>query len=295
MSNIKLIATDMDGTLLNEGRSISEENIHAIKEAQEDGINVIVATGRDYTETIHPLKQAGLRLPLICVNGADLRKEDGEILHQQTLSMDQFDQLNLILTEEGIYFEIYTSKGAYTNDDKQGLDLVIDLLLTTGEFSSYDEAMQLAEKRFEEGAINRTKDYKDLLEKPNYDLFKLLAFSKDETRRERAKKRIEKEMDVSISASARDNLEITHKDATKGKGLEIIAKEYGIDLAKTMVIGDNYNDVSMMKVAGYSVAMGNAETEIKNLCDMVTKPNSEDGVAHAIRSVMGKKRESLKS
>ncbi|WP_280768323.1 Cof-type HAD-IIB family hydrolase [Salipaludibacillus daqingensis] len=288
MTNIQLIATDMDGTLLNDGRSVSKENILAIKEAQKAGIHVVVATGRDYTEAAYPLKEAGLRLPLICVNGADLRKEDGEIIHQQTLSMEQFNIMDRILKEESIYFEIYTSKGAYTNDDKQGLDLVIDLLLTTGEFNSYDEAMQLAEKRFQEGSVNRTNDYKRLLEYPQYDLFKLLAFSKDETRRERAKKRIENELDVSISASAKDNLEITHNLATKGKGIEIIAKEYGTVLAQTMAIGDNYNDVSMMKKAGLSVAMGNAETEIKNMCDIITKPNSEDGVADAIRSVISK-------
>jgi len=286
MTTIKLIATDMDGTLLNGSRAVSKENILAIREAEEAGIEVIVATGRDYTEAIYPLKEAGLRIPLICVNGADLRREDGQIIHQQTLSMDQFKQINQILTEEKVYFEIYTSKGAYTNDDKQGLDLVVDLLLTTGEFHSYDEAMQLAEKRFQDGSVNRTSDYQTLLEQSQYDLFKILAFSKDDIRRERAKKRIEKEMDLSISASAKDNLEITHKHATKGKALEIMAKEYGIDLAQTMVIGDNYNDVSMMKKAGYSVAMGNAEAEIQNLCDHVTKPNSEDGVALVIRSVI---------
>lgn len=293
MTHIKLIATDMDGTLLNEGRSISDENILAIKEAQEDGIDVIVATGRDYTEAAYPLKEAGLRLPLICVNGADLRFEDGQIIHQQTLSMDQFKQMNQILTEEGIYFEIYTSKGAYTNDEKQGLDLVVDLLLTTGDLSSYDEAMQLAEKRFQDGAVNRAKNYQALLEKPNYQLFKLLAFSKDKSSRDRAKKRMEQEMDVSISSSGKDNLEITHKDATKGKGIEIMTKHYGLDLSQTMVIGDNYNDVPMMKVAGFSVAMENAEAEIKSLCDMVTKSNSENGVAYAIRSIIEKVEKSV--
>ncbi|WP_416149624.1 Cof-type HAD-IIB family hydrolase [Salipaludibacillus sp. HK11] len=286
MTKIKLIATDMDGTLLDEARAVSTENIRIIKEAQRLGIKVIVATGRDYTEAVFPLKEAGLRLPLICVNGADIRKEDGEILHQQTLSTEQFKKMDRILTEEEVYFEIYTSKGAYTNDEKQGLQLVVDVLLTTGAYSSYDNALKLAEKRFEEGAINRVDNYLTLLEKSGYQLFKLLAFSKDDVKRERAKRRLEEELEITISASANDNLEITNKSATKGNGLEIMSKHYNIDLPETMVLGDNFNDVSMMKVAGYAVAMENADPVIKALCDLVTKSNEEDGVAHAIQKVI---------
>ncbi|PYZ95316.1 hydrolase [Salipaludibacillus keqinensis] len=284
---MEMIATDMDGTLLNDGRSVSEENIKAIEEAQRAGINVIVATGRDYTEAVTPLKEAGLKLPLICVNGADIRREDGQIIHQQTLNLDVFKQMNAILTKEDIYFEMYTTKGAYTNDDQKGIDLIVDLLLSTGDFSSYDQAMQLAEKRFQEGAINRAKDYQALLEENSHiQLLKLLAFSKDEVSRERAKHQMEKELDVAISASARDNLEITHHEATKGSGIEIMSNHYGINLSETMAIGDNFNDVSMMKQAGYSVAMGNAEQEIKRICDHTTKKNTDNGVAHAIRSVI---------
>ncbi|SER47031.1 Cof-type HAD-IIB family hydrolase [Salipaludibacillus aurantiacus] len=286
MRNIQLIATDMDGTLLNDGRSVSKENVQAIREAQAAGITVAVATGRDYTEAVLPLKEAGLRLPLICVNGADLRMEDGNIIHQKTLGYDQFELMNNILTEEDIYFEIYTSKGAYTNNEKKGLDLVVDLLLTTGEFSSYSQAMELAEKRFEEGAVNRTKDYREVINQPETSLFKLLAFSKDTEKRERAKKRLMSGMDVSVSASAKDNLEITHLDATKGKGIEIMSDYFNVGLDETMVIGDNFNDVPMMKTAGYAVAMGNAESEIKSICDHVTKNNTEHGVAHAVRSII---------
>lgn len=286
MNKINLIAIDMDGTLLNDGRSVSKANVQAILEAEKAGKKVMVATGRDYTEAVAPLKEAGLRLPLICVNGADIRREDGKILHQQTLSMEQFKTAAEMLREESIYFEIYTTKGAYTDNEKKGLELVVDLLRTTGEFSSYEEAMKLAEQRFAEGVINRTTSYETVLAEENVGLFKLLAFSTDETRRDRVKQAMEQQLDVSISASAKDNLEITHRDATKGKGLEVMSSYYGIDISHTMVIGDNFNDVSMMEAAGFPVAMGNAEAEVKEMCDYVTASNTEDGVARAIERVM---------
>lgn len=286
MKKIKLIATDMDGTLLNDGRAVSAENVRAIEEAQRAGITVAVATGRDYTEAVNPLKEAGLRMPLICVNGADIRNEDGGIIHQQTLPLEQFDMMNAILSEEDIYFEIFTSKGAYTNNEQKGLDLVVDLLLSTGEFSSYDQAMQLAEKRFEEGSVNRVKHYRQVLETPRVNLFKLLAFSKDTEKRKRAEHRLNTELSVSVSSSAPDNLEITHKEATKGSGITCMSDYLNIDLADTMAIGDNFNDLSMMKKAGYAVAMGNAEKDIKQACHEVTQTNIDDGVAHAIRSVI---------
>lgn len=286
MKRIDMIATDMDGTLLNDGRRVSKANIDAVLEAQKAGKTVIVATGRDYTEAVTPLKEAGLRLPLICVNGADIRREDGKVLHQQTLAKDEFKVMATMLREEDIYFEIYTSKGAFTDNEEKGLELVVDLLQTTGEFSSEEEARKLAEKRFEEGAINRAKSYEAVLKEENTELFKLLAFSTDDVRRTRVKEAMELKLNVSISSSAKDNLEITHKDATKGKGIEVMASYYGIDVAHTMVIGDNFNDVSMMKVAGLPVAMGNAEDEIKEICKFVTTTNVEDGVAKAIQSVI---------
>ncbi|UJW59717.1 HAD family hydrolase [Bacillus sp. A116_S68] len=283
---MKFIATDMDGTLLDNNRKVSEESVRAIKEAQKAGITVVVATGRDYTEAITPLKEVGLRLPLICVNGADIREEDGNIIQQQSLSTDQFNAINRILQEEEIYFEITTSKGTYTNNEKRGLELVVDLLKTTGEFSSYEEAMALAEKRFEQGAVFRTDDYHEILGGEGTLLLKVLAFSTDREKRERAEAKLAQELNISVSASARDNLEITHQYATKGKGIEIMTKRFDLDVSEAMVVGDNFNDVSMMQIAGYAVAMGNAEKEIKQLCDFTTATNGEDGVAKAIRSVI---------
>ncbi|WP_244895454.1 Cof-type HAD-IIB family hydrolase [Evansella clarkii] len=288
--DIRLIATDMDGTLLNDGREISPENIKAIHAAIEQGIEVAVATGRDYTEAVMPLKEADLRLPLVCVNGAEVRERDGEIIHQQILTYEDFVAMQAILEEEKLYYEVYTTKGAYSNNAKRGLDVIVDLLVNTGKFGSYDEVMSLAEERFAEGAINMTDDYNALLQQEGVELFKILAFTEDDEKRNRAKHQLTRKMDVAVSSSAKENLEITHISATKGEGIRQLSRHFNIPVENMMVIGDNFNDVSMMKTAGYSVAMGNAEEEVKQICDEVTDENVNAGVAKAINRILGVKK-----
>src|SRR5690606_19622197 len=102
-------------------------------------------------------------------------------------------------------------------------------------------------------------------------------------------KRFEQISGITVTASGRQNIEITHKSAKKGNALKRYTEKRGISLAETMAIGDNYNDLSMLEVVGYSVAMGNAETEIKEACRHVTGLNTEDGVAEAIYKVLEEK------
>ncbi|WP_232735767.1 Cof-type HAD-IIB family hydrolase [Alteribacter populi] len=281
MTNIRLIATDMDGTLLNSERKISKANAEAIRYAESKGITVAVATGRDYTEAIAPLKEAGLRLPLICVNGAEMRSRDGQILSQAPLDKTLYNQMSAILREENVYYEMYTTKGSFTENQQKGIDIVVNIMMSTGEFATYDEVMKVAEARFKEGAVSVTDDYQSVLTN-DVKIYKLLAFSEDDGSRERAKQRLLDLSEVSVSASASENLEITHLQATKGKALEKLAKDLDVSIRETMALGDNLNDVSMLSIAGVSVAMKNGEDEVKKISDRVTASNVEDGVAKAI-------------
>ncbi|MFD2506882.1 HAD hydrolase family protein [Halalkalibacter alkalisediminis] len=91
---------------------------------------------------------------------------------------------------------------------------------------------------------------------------------------------------MAISASAADNIEITHVQAQKGLAVKAWATQHGIDMNEVMVIGDSFNDISMFEIAKYRIAMGNAEPEIKDLSSFITKRNDEDGVALAIRKML---------
>lgn len=288
MKNIRLIASDMDGTLLKDGWSISGTNIAAIKQAQNEGIQFIVATGRDYFEATGPLKEAGLKLPSVCVNGADIRGINGEVLQRQTIDSNLLTSVREALENESMYYEIYTSDGAYTNNREEGLRLVVDLLVSSGEFAAYSDAEKLAEMRFDSGTIRVVDCYDQLTEPGSPDILKLLAFSKDEGARNRVKEKLAF-LDVAVSASAKDNIEITHRDATKGNGVSFFASSQDIKPEETMAIGDNLNDLSMFDAAGVAVAMANAADIVKENCDIETLANNENGVAHAINTALSNK------
>jgi Cof subfamily protein (haloacid dehalogenase superfamily) len=87
---------------------------------------------------------------------------------------------------------------------------------------------------------------------------------------------------VATTSSGQMNIEVMDVNGNKGNALKIMAEYYGISLADTVAIGDNFNDIPMLKVAGFSIAMGNADPAVKQLCNFVTLSNAENGVSYAI-------------
>lgn len=288
---IKLIAIDMDGTLVDQRRELPIENVKAIINAQEKGVTVVVATGRDYTEAVKPLKDAGIRCPIICVNGAETRYDKGEIIDSVPLAKLQFQKVEEILNRQNIYFEIYTTKGAFTNNQELALQVVIDYVESTGFQVSKEEAIQIAERRFQNGEITYIDSFNELVNGvTDIKIHKVLAFTREDKARLLAKQELETEADFAVSSSANDNIEISNINAQKGIALKRFAKDHGILMEEVMAIGDNFNDVSMLKLAGVSVAMGNAELEIKEMCSYITKTNDDNGVAYAINKFIKENR-----
>jgi Cof subfamily protein (haloacid dehalogenase superfamily) len=283
---IKCIASDMDGTLLNSVQQISEENKQAILKAQSQGVEFVVATGRSYQEATYVLSQAELTCPVICVNGAEIRSRDGEILAANPLSKTMTREVAAKLSENGVYFEVYTDKGAYTIDQDKAVSILVDIIVSANPEVNREEITYTAGARIRDGLIQTIEDYEILFADDDYQIYKVLAFSFDAGRLEAASKALAAFDELTVSSSGHENLEITNKDAQKGIALETFAKTYGIELAETMAIGDNYNDVSMFERAGRSIAMGNANYEIKSLCDDITDTNDEHGVAKAILDVL---------
>ncbi|MCD8502211.1 MAG: Cof-type HAD-IIB family hydrolase [Bacillaceae bacterium] len=286
---MKIIATDMDGTLLDHNRELTEENARAIVKAQERGVTVVVATGRDYTEAVNPLKRAGIRCPIIAVNGAEIRSEEGEKILSTPLTYEQIKVIKDVLTENNIYFEIYTSKGAYTNNHNLALQVVVDVLKSSNEPGADDEAhmFEVAERRFQNAEIMITDDYEKIIEDRTVEIHKALAFTIDDQARNKAREQLmKKENLLSVSSSGHENLEITNVHAQKGIALQAFADRLGVSMEEVMAIGDNFNDMSMLEVAGVSVAMENAEQEVKDISTFVTKTNDESGVAYAINKYL---------
>jgi Cof subfamily protein (haloacid dehalogenase superfamily) len=283
---IKCIATDMDGTLLTATQQITVENREAILKAKEKGLEVVVATGRSFQEARFVLEESGLKLPMICVNGAEVRSGDGEIVASNPLDKALARQAALRLVESGVYFEVYTNKGTYTEDEDKAISIIVDIFSTANPEVPIDKIAEAAEERMHKGLVTKIEHYDQLFEDDQYEIYKLLAFSLDDDKLGAARNGLKEITGLAISSSGRENIEITSLDAQKGIALEKFVSSRGITMEETMALGDNFNDMSMLERVGRPVAMGNAAQEIKVLCGEVTLTNEESGVGKAIMQVL---------
>ncbi|MGM0752892.1 MAG: HAD family hydrolase [Bacillota bacterium] len=283
---ITCIATDMDGTLLNENQEISEANKQAILDAQQRGVEVIVATGRSYEEARYVIKEAGISCDIICANGAEVRNQNGEIVYQAGIESVRAKEIAAALNQIGIYFEIYTDQGTYTENYEMGIELIVDIFTTANPNVSEQQVRQAAKERFEKGHIKLVDDYGILFEDSSQLVYKFLVFSFDEKQLTEANEKLHEIAGIAISSSGKENIEVNSLEAQKGVALEKLLNDKGLSVKHAMAMGDNLNDLSMMKVVGRPVAMGNALDQVKEFCPYSTATNREDGVAKAIQEAL---------
>lgn len=285
---ISIIASDMDGTLLNGKQEVSEENRKAIMEAQKKGVQIVVATGRSFEEARYVLQEAGITCPIICVNGAEVRDQEGQVVKTNAIEEGKALEVMSTLKDLGIYYELYTNDGVYTADYERGIQSIIDIFKTANPETSEQAIRNSAQERFEKGHIKVVDDYQHALENGNV-VYKFLVFSFDDALLAKAKNLLSDKGGLAISASGRENLEVTSENAQKGIALLELIKEKGLNPEDALAVGDNLNDLSMMKVVGRPVAMGNAAKEILEFCKFKTVSNEEDGVARAIYDALENK------
>ncbi|MBF7022885.1 Cof-type HAD-IIB family hydrolase [Staphylococcus kloosii] len=283
---IKLIATDMDGTLLNAAHEISEENIQAIEYAQSQGITVVIATGRAFYEANTPIAQTDLKLPYICLNGAEVRDESFNISSTSNLNRELIDRITDVLNRESIYYQIYTNIGIYTENPQRDLDIYIDIAERAGQQADVEKIKAGIQKRIDNGTLKVVDNYDKIKDTPGEIVMKILAFDSDLEKIDRVSEELAQSGSLAVSSSSRGNIEITHADAQKGIALQTIADRLKIDMSDVMAIGDNLNDVSMLERAGYSVAMANATDEVKATAKFETESNENSGVGKAIMKLL---------
>ncbi|GAB2532346.1 Cof-type HAD-IIB family hydrolase [Gracilibacillus alcaliphilus] len=283
---MKLIATDLDGTLLNENHQISQENKEALLLAQEQGVEIMVATGRSYDSARKPVEQAGLSCPILCLNGAKVIDENGELFLSKPMEIDACKKIQQVCQEYGLYFEVFTNKGTFAYDREQFIQVMLKVGQLIFPDMTVEEMRQWAIKRFQDEEISVMKDFSALFAETDIEVYKILAFSLEEAALANVRDHFVEANDIAITSSGELNLEFNHSAAQKGFALEAFAASKGIDMQDVMAIGDNYNDMTMLQMAGHGVAMGNADSAIKEVCNYVTKSNEENGVAYAIKDML---------
>ncbi|NFN93306.1 HAD family phosphatase [Clostridium botulinum] len=283
---IKLIASDMDGTLLNNNHDIDVETVEAIRKAEEAGIIFAISTGREYDSVKGLLDKHNIRCQCILSNGAEYRDEDGNILEVININEKYAKQIIQILDENKLPARIFTDKGVFTTSTREeALQEVVFRTLTFNPNLTKDEAKKMAEK---EGFFTSLK-YIDDVEKffeNGIEVRKFVAFHKDVELIDKMKKTVGKLEGLAISSSFDDNIEITDLNAQKGIILEQVAKKMDIDIKDVMILGDSFNDYSMFEIFEESVAMKNAIPEVKEIAKYITDSNDNLGVAKAIYNVL---------
>lgn len=287
---IQIIASDMDGTFLNDQMTISKVNAEAVKRAQAQGVKFIVSTGRARNEIYPLLQDAGISCPLISINGAVVYDEEGKILSTAALSDQTAQQLIHRLKRAGLYFEVVASNGVYSDNKAQRIANFAELLTRVTPDTPFKLAVTLASARMELMNIKYIDNYYDLVDDPHVQIYKIVAFSQEGKKiLDPLRTELEKNPILKITASSDSNIEINHVNAQKGMALQAYADRLNIPMDNVMAIGDNNNDLSMLEVAGISYAMENGSPEVKRVAKRLAKTNVENGVGLAILDVLAEK------
>jgi HAD-superfamily hydrolase, subfamily IIB len=258
---IKLFVTDLDGTLLDENHMVSDENRAAVQAAAAQGVTVTIATGRMYASALPYARQLGVDVPIITYNGALIKSVSGEVLFESYLEpkavtavldycrkAQWFVQLH---RGDNLYFREYTDK-AVEYEARAGLK---------GEVCG-------------EGVYDRTEG-----------VAKMIIISDTEAQSDEVVREINRDFAGCVFAvkSLPLYVEILRPGVNKATALERLLEKMALTRGEVMAIGDSNNDLPMLLAAGCSVAMGNANDDVKAVCDYVTADYKNSGVAKAIR------------
>lgn len=282
---MKLFATDLDGTLLNRDSQISRENAVAIQKAQQAGMKVAIATGRVYSDVVAISRQGGIKTPIIGSNGATIHDENGERLFHLPLDRETAASVMQWLEDQDIYYEASTQMGIYAAISTHETMLAeLERVLGSKPGEHIERMILSFKKHHDKKDCHRVSSH--LAIPAEAYIYNIMAFSMNPEKLRLGREYFSSRTDVAMVVSFEHNFEMQHPDVSKGNALSKLAEHLNISMKETAAIGDNFNDVSMLLMAGLGIAMGNAEPEIRALAKAITHTNVEHGVAYAIHSLL---------
>ena len=278
-----LLATDLDGTLLNDQKEIDVETIEAIQEYRRQGGKVVICSGRSPLSTKWIANTIGLKgEPIIAYNGAIILDENGEVKEQAKFQHESLLHFWELCEAEGIYAHFYEGNTLLVPTvnkwNENWIENNIPSLEKTGGRLKDCESFR---KNCKVKVIDHFYQY---MKENQPKITKIAVFDDGDRLAYFSKQIVDQVEDMEISSSFNFlNLEISPSGVTKAAALLKLSEQEGIPISQTAAIGDNYNDSLMLSVAGLGIAMGNAPEKVKLLADQVTGNNNEAGVAKAIR------------
>ncbi len=280
---MKLIVSDLDGTLLNSKQSISKENINAISYAKERDVEFAIASARIYFDVLNICKKSNLSTHIISNNGACVYSKEGKILFEKAIEIDILTKLLQYLENNSLSYQISTSNNVFMNTlwEEILVKEYNEIQKSALETTQYCLDAIRSEILSQSGLCLIT-DYSEFLEK-NEPCYNISVVSFRENIMEQIKNEFAYCIDkLSITPSGKSTFEIMCQGCTKGQTLSYLADYLNINKSEIIGIGDNLNDETLLKNAGIGIAMGNANEYIKKISDFVSVSNDENGVAYAI-------------
>lgn len=284
---IRLISSDMDGTLLDSYRKITQVNIDAIRKLQENGIKFIINTGREYPNVVGILKEAGLQCDMICSNGSCGFDKSGQLLFEHTISKETVQKIFDTFRQFGMVPSIFTKDGRISLLPRKEREKYTHEILVPAIQVNHPD-FKYTEKEF------RTLiddvifvDGEDALLASDHRILKITSNSTDVEKLKELRFELEKIPGLAVVSTVPTDIEITSVDAQKGIALLQYAEQFGYTPEEMVAIGDSENDYSMLSIPGiHSVAMENASDAIRNICVYQTRANTRDGIAYIINCIL---------
>ncbi len=261
LSQVKMVVTDMDGTLLNNKHQVSNRFFEQFKQLKEKGILFVAASGRQYSSIIDKLHSIKEEIIVVAENGGFVMKDDNEVFSTPLNQQAKNEILDTIADLENVNPVLCSKNKAYLLNDSSGF------VHRLKEF--YNKYEILEDLKNHSGEILKIAIYHpEDSEKYIYPLVK--HFNKN----------------LKVKVSGQNWVDLSENDANKGYAIEKLQQQYNITPEETMVFGDYNNDLEMMGKAKYSFAMANAHPNVIKAANYKTKSNEEYGVEEVLEQLI---------
>jgi len=266
---VRLVVSDLDGTLLSTDKSISSQNLAAIKRLRDHGIAFTFASGRMSQMLEAYVSQLSVTIPIISCDGAKIIDlMSNRVLYSQFLDAREAEDLLDFAADCGMDYLAFTMDKVYLTEDS----------IRTRNFAAYNDiAIQNSTEPMPLYVFNH--DHREIAEN---GILKILIAEKNGTDLDQVRQHIAASRQIYAEMPEDNLIDVLQIGTSKGAAVARLANELGISLANVCVIGDYLNDISMLQVAGYSIAMGNAQEEVKKVAMVLTETNDHNGFAKAI-------------
>lgn len=265
-----MVAFDLDGTLLNSDKGISDYTRRVLNEAVKQGVVILPATGRPVTGIPKPVMELpGIRYAITANGARVVDVQEDKILHEALLPYEKGKELFDIFAKYDTYREVYYDGYGYATAEM------------VERIEEYMPIVPMIE--YMRTTRHRVPDVDAMFHEKKMSVDKLQALFRTSEERDRAMKEVkEKVTGVAVTSALANNIEANGEDAQKGIALLKLGEILGIDRDEIMAFGDGSNDLDMIRRAGFGVAMENGIDEIREIADDITVTNDEHGVAKAI-------------